>query len=161
MNVLCSDKTGTLTEGVVRVRSAVDFRGNPAEKARLYAFLNARYESGFANPIDEAICADRPSDLAGYKKLDEVPYDFLRRRLSILVEERGRPLLVTKGAVASVLEVCSRARRPRARRWISRRRGPRSTVDTGSWVPRGFARWAWPTGRSSPARPSRRSTRRA
>jgi P-type Mg2+ transporter len=109
MDVLCSDKTGTLTEGVARVHTAIDFQGNPCEKARLYAFLNARYESGFTNPIDEAIRADRPSDPAGYRKLDEVPYDFLRRRLSILVEERGRPLLVTKGALASVLAVCSRA----------------------------------------------------
>jgi len=109
MNVLCSDKTGTLTEGVVHVHSAIDFEGNPSEKTRLYAFLNARYESGFANPIDQAIRADRPFDLTGYRKLDEVPYDFLRRRLSILVEENGRPLLVTKGALASVLEVCSSA----------------------------------------------------
>ncbi len=109
MDVLCSDKTGTLTEGVVRVHSAIDFERNPSEKARLYAFLNARYESGFANPIDQAIRADRPFDLTGFRKLDEVPYDFLRKRLSILVEEKGRPLMVTKGALASVLEVCSRA----------------------------------------------------
>ncbi len=78
MNILCSDKTGTLTEGVVRVRSVVDFEGNPSEKARLCAFLNSRYESGFANPIDDAIRADRPFDLTGYRKLDEVPYDFVR-----------------------------------------------------------------------------------
>jgi Mg2+-importing ATPase len=108
MDVLCSDKTGTLTEGVVRVRSAIDFEGNLSEKARLFAFLNARYESGFANPIDAAIRTDRPFDLTGYRKVDEVPYDFLRKRLSILVEKDGRPLLVTKGALASVLEVCSR-----------------------------------------------------
>ncbi len=97
MNVLCSDKTGTLTEGVVRVHSAIDFEGNPSEKARFYAFLNACYESGFANPIDEAIRADRPFDLTGYRKLDEVPYDFLRKRLSILVERNGRPLLRDQG----------------------------------------------------------------
>ncbi|HKI18460.1 MAG TPA: magnesium-translocating P-type ATPase, partial [Isosphaeraceae bacterium] len=107
MDVLCSDKTGTLTEGVVRVHSTIDFAGNPSEKTRLYAFLNARYESGFANPIDQAIRGDRPFDMTGYRKLDEVPYDFLRKRLSILVEENGRPLLVTKGALASVVEVCS------------------------------------------------------
>jgi len=109
MDVLCSDKTGTLTEGVVRVHSAVDFEGSPSEVVRLYAYLNARFESGFANPIDEAIRATGPIELTSYRKLDEVPYDFLRRRLSILVEQDGRPLLVTKGALASVLEVCSRA----------------------------------------------------
>jgi len=109
MNVLCSDKTGTLTEGVVRVRSVVDFEGNPSEKARLCAFLNSRYESGFANPIDDAIRADRPFDLTGYRKLDEVPYDFVRKRLSILVEHDGRNLLATKGALANMLEVCSHA----------------------------------------------------
>jgi Mg2+-importing ATPase len=115
MDVLCSDKTGTLTQGVVRVHSAVDFEGNPSEKVRFCAFLNARYESGFANPIDEAIRADRPFDLTGYRKLDEVPYDFLRRRLSILIEANGQSLLVTKGALASVLEVCSRAETARGR----------------------------------------------
>lgn len=109
MDVLCSDKTGTLTEGIVRVCDGVDFHGAPSEKVRLYAFLNARYESGFANPIDAAIRVDRIFDLSGYRKLDEIPYDFLRKRLSILVEKDGRPLLVTKGALASVLEVCTQA----------------------------------------------------
>jgi Mg2+-importing ATPase len=109
MDVLCSDKAGTLTEGVVRVHSVVDFQGMPCEKARLYAVLNARYETGFVNPLDHAIRTDLAFDLAGYRKLDEVTYDFLRKRLSILVEEDGRPLLLTKGALGSVLEVASRA----------------------------------------------------
>ena len=56
-----------------------------AKKVLLYAFLNASYETGFMNPIDEAIRKHRPLDLSGYKKLDEVPYDFIRKRLSILV----------------------------------------------------------------------------
>ena len=85
MNVLCSDKTGTLTEGVVKLHSALNVDGHESEKVLLYAFLNASYETGFMNPIDEAIRKHRPLDLSAYKKLDEVPYDFIRKRLSILI----------------------------------------------------------------------------
>jgi len=85
MNVLCSDKTGTLTEGVVKLHSALNVEGHESEKVLLYAFLNASYETGFMNPIDEAIRKYREFDLSGYKKLDEVPYDFIRKRLSILI----------------------------------------------------------------------------
>jgi Mg2+-importing ATPase len=107
MNVLCSDKTGTLTEGVVRLRSALDIEGQESEEVLLYAYLNAFYETGFINPIDEAIRTYRKFDLSDYRKLDEVPYDFIRKRLSILVVQRDRCLIVTKGALENVLEVCS------------------------------------------------------
>jgi Mg2+-importing ATPase len=109
MNVLCSDKTGTLTEGVVRLRSALDVQGEESEKVLLYAYLNAFYETGFVNPIDEAIRAHRRFDVSGYKKLYELPYDFIRKRLSILVSQGDRRLLVTKGALENVLAVCSTA----------------------------------------------------
>jgi len=75
MDVLCSDKTGTLTEGVVRLEAALDARGDQCDKARLYAFLNAAYETGFSNPIDEAIRGSRQFDISEYRKIDEVPYD--------------------------------------------------------------------------------------
>jgi Mg2+-importing ATPase len=88
MNVLCSDKTGTLTEGVVKLHSALNVDGHESEKVLLYAFLNASYETGFMNPIDEAIRKYRPFDLSGLEKLDEVPYDFIRKRLSILILRR-------------------------------------------------------------------------
>lgn len=107
MNVLCSDKTGTLTEGVVRVHSAVDVDGNESEKVILYAYLNAFYETGFTNPIDEGIRNHRQLDLSGYEKLDEVPYDFIGKRLSILVSKNGTHLMVTKGALQNILAVCS------------------------------------------------------
>jgi P-type Mg2+ transporter len=114
MNVLCSDKTGTLTEGVIKVQSILDLNGNESEKALLYAFLNASYQTGFANPIDEAIRADEAIqthhfDLSGYLKEDEVPYDFIRKRLSVLVskDEGITSLMVTKGALQNVLDVCS------------------------------------------------------
>jgi len=109
MNVLCSDKTGTLTEGTVHVQSAVDVDGVPNDKVLLHAYLNAFYETGFTNPIDEAIRTHRKFDLSGYQKQDEIPYDFLRKRLSILVSHEGTHLMVTKGALQDVLAVCSSA----------------------------------------------------
>ena len=109
MNVLCSDKTGTLTEGTVRLHSALDVNGQASEKVLRYACLNAHFETGFANPIDEAIRAQCKFDPSSYQKLDEVPYDFIRKRLSILVAKDGAHLLVTKGALTNVLDVCDLA----------------------------------------------------
>ena len=109
MNVLCADKTGTLTEGVVRVAGALDIAGNPDQRVLLHAWLNAAMESGFVNPIDQALRDQEHFDLAGYAKLDEIPYDFLRKRLSILVSHQGQRLLVTKGALQNVLGVCGKA----------------------------------------------------
>ncbi|MGD1046386.1 MAG: magnesium-translocating P-type ATPase [Bacteroidota bacterium] len=106
MNVLCSDKTGTLTEGIVHVQSACDVEGTPSDKVLLHAYLNAFYETGFTNPIDEAIRTHRKFDLSGYQKQDEIPYDFLRKRLSILVSHDNNNLMVTKGALQNVLAVC-------------------------------------------------------
>jgi P-type Mg2+ transporter len=112
MDVLCSDKTGTLTEGVVRLHSALDVDGHENEKVLLHAYLNAYYETGFVNPIDEAIRTYREFDASGYRKLDEVPYDFIRKRLSVLVSRNGTHLMVTKGALPNVLAVCSSAETP-------------------------------------------------
>jgi Mg2+-importing ATPase len=109
MNVICSDKTGTLTEGIVHLQSALDVEGTPSEKVLLHAYLNAFYETGFTNPIDEAIRTHRHFDMSGYQKTDEIPYDFLRKRLSILVTHEETHLMVTKGALANVLAVCSAA----------------------------------------------------
>src|ERR1043165_4977180 len=110
MNVLCSDKTGTLTEGTVRVQSAVDTDGQEDAMVLLYANLNARFQAGYANPIDEAIVSYRPVDAAGYQKVAEVPYDFVRKRLSVLVRKDDRDFIVTKGALSNVLEVCTLAK---------------------------------------------------
>jgi P-type Mg2+ transporter len=109
MDVLCSDKTGTLTQGKVHIRSALGVDGEEKGKVLFYAYLNACLQTGFGNPIDEAIRAEQSFDLGNYKKLDEVPYDFLRKRLSILVSGEGRHFMVTKGALLNVLAVCSTA----------------------------------------------------
>jgi len=109
MNVICSDKTGTLTEGTVQVESALDIEGNPNDKVFLYSYLNAFYQTGFTNPIDEAILKYKKIDLSGYSKHDEIPYDFLRKRLSISVRQNNVHLMLTKGALANILEVCSSA----------------------------------------------------
>jgi Mg2+-importing ATPase len=107
MGVLCSDKTGTLTEGVVHIHSALDIEGNPSDRVMLYAYINACHETGFQNPVDAALRDGPAMDISAYVKLDEVPYDFIRKRLSILVSHEGRSLMITKGAMANVLEVCS------------------------------------------------------
>jgi Mg2+-importing ATPase len=107
MTVLCLDKTGTITEGVVRVQSATDVDGRESEKLFQYAYVNASLESGFANPIDETIRNARTLDVTAFTKLDEIPYDFIRKRLSVIVSDAGQRLLITKGSVRTVLEVCS------------------------------------------------------
>jgi len=107
MNVLCSDKTGTLTEGIVKVESAIDIQGASSDKVFLYAYLNAFYESGFTNPIDEAIRTNRKMDLSEYQKKDEIPYDFLRKRLSIVVSRGKEHLMITKGALSNITDVCT------------------------------------------------------
>jgi Mg2+-importing ATPase len=107
MNVICSDKTGTLTEGIVQLQSAFDVDGNANEKVLFHAYINAFYETGFTNPIDEAIRNYKQFDLAGYQKQDEIPYDFIRKRLTILVSHDNVHLMVTKGALQNVLDICS------------------------------------------------------
>ena len=81
MNVLCTDKTGTLTEGEVKIHGAIDVNGKDSNRVLLYAYLNAAAESGYVNPIDTAIRAHKTFDISSYQKLDEVPYDFNRKRL--------------------------------------------------------------------------------
>lgn len=113
MDTLCTDKTGTLTEGVVRLDSALDIDGTPSDAVRRLAFLNARLETGIPNPLDEAIirAVSTPS-VPLPEKTGEVPYDFVRKRLSVVVREAGAAtdLMICKGAVSSVLAACTDAR---------------------------------------------------
>jgi Mg2+-importing ATPase len=108
IDVLCTDKTGTLTEGVVRVEGAYDAAGARSDAVLELAALNAALETGLANPLDDAILAARTPALAGVRKRAEIPFDFVRRRVSVVVEDPDGVRLVTKGAFHHVLEVSSR-----------------------------------------------------
>ncbi|MDE1193131.1 MAG: magnesium-translocating P-type ATPase [Arachidicoccus sp.] len=108
MNVLCSDKTGTLTEGIVSLYKAVDVLGNESLEVLRLAYLNACFETGYVNPIDKALLniSIKP-DIDNIIKKDEVPYDFIRKRLSILTKSQNEETLITKGALDNVLSVCN------------------------------------------------------
>jgi len=109
MDILCTDKTGTLTEGVVQLNAALDVEGNPSAQVLLYACLNASMQSGLPNPLDEAILHKGAQGIDEYTKVDEIPYDFTRKRLSVVVGRSDTPpYMITKGALENVLEVCSR-----------------------------------------------------
>jgi Mg2+-importing ATPase len=107
MNVLCSDKTGTLTDGQVNIKSALDVNGQESDRVLFYAYLNAATESGYINPIDEAIRSHKSFDISAYQKLGEIPYDFNRKCLSILLAKGDEKLLVTKGSLINILDICT------------------------------------------------------
>ncbi|MCX6054372.1 MAG: magnesium-translocating P-type ATPase [Chloroflexi bacterium] len=109
MDILCTDKTGTLTLGVVKLDGALDINGEPSEKVGLFAFLNSSMQTGLQNTLDEAIVNKGAKGAEHYSKVDEIPYDFIRKRLTIVAEENNSiPLMITKGALDNVLSVCSR-----------------------------------------------------
>jgi Mg2+-importing ATPase len=107
MDILCSDKTGTLTSGNMVLNQYLNPIGKASDQVFLYAYLNSFFETGIKSPLDAAILQHNQQDIQGYRKLDEIPFDFERRRLSIVVEKDGKALLITKGAPESILSVCS------------------------------------------------------
>jgi Mg2+-importing ATPase len=109
MDILCTDKTGTLTQGVVQLDEALNVNGEPSEQVRLYAYLNAHMQTGLLNPLDEAIIKKGAPGADEFSKVDEIPYDFVRKRLTVVAGRSGTPpYMITKGALENVLEVCSR-----------------------------------------------------
>jgi len=103
MDILCSDKTGTLTEARIRLIREVDIAGNDSSDILTWAHVNAAFETGLKSPLDEAILKAAPEDLSDWRKIDEVPFDFERRRVSVLAERAGRRFLIVKGAPEDVL----------------------------------------------------------
>ncbi len=106
MDVLCTDKTGTLTEGIVRLDGAFDVNGAQSDAVLRDASLNARLQTGLVNPLDQAIAVASRDDTGSVTKLDEIPYDFVRKRLGIVVQDGGERRLIVKGALEHVLSVC-------------------------------------------------------
>ena len=106
MNILCSDKTGTITEGKVMLKDALDYEGKPSGKTLHLAWLNASLQRGYANPVDQAIQSACGDSLNEFMVQAEVPYDFFRKRLTIVVRHEADNTAITKGALNAVLAVC-------------------------------------------------------
>ena len=106
MDVLCSDKTGTLTTGQMELTRSLDPFGRAGERSRELAYLNSLHETGIRSPLDEAIL-QKGGNAAGYRKIDEIPFDFERRRLSVVLARGDEVVLIAKGAPEQMLERCT------------------------------------------------------
>jgi P-type Mg2+ transporter len=108
IDVLCSDKTGTLTSGQMILEKSLNIFGEPSERTFVLAYLNSKFETGIRSPLDTAILLrPAPAEAASYEKRDEIPYDFERRRLSIVVERAAERLLITKGSPEGIFPLVS------------------------------------------------------
>ena len=112
INIFCSDKTGTLTEGVLKVSDIVDISGQSSKPVREMAFLNAYFETGFTNPMDEALRNMDNVSAEGYTKTDEIPYDFIRKCLSVSVKNANECRIITKGALNNIVAKCDKVLQP-------------------------------------------------
>jgi Mg2+-importing ATPase len=142
MDVLCTDKTGTLTGGIVHLDSALDTQGQPSEAVLRYAYLNAHHQTGLNNPLDEAIQAAAQKaglDISAEAKVDEVPYDFVRKRLSVVVANaQGERTLISKGALDSIVSTCSGLMRGDAARPLDTAARAEIEQRYGEWSEKGF-----------------------
>src|SRR5262249_25317211 len=107
LDVLCSDKTGTLTAGTMSLDRSLDPFGNPSSRALELAYLTSRFETGIRSPLDEVVLNQRPAGTDDYSKVDQIPFDFERRRLSVVVERQSRRVLITKGAPEGIFPLLS------------------------------------------------------
>ena len=107
IDVLCTDKTGTLTEGRIRLERHLDALGRDSERVLELAYLNSCFESGIRSPLDDAILAHTHIDVTPWRKIDEVPFDFERRRVSVLLDRADSRTLIVKGSFEDVLGLCA------------------------------------------------------
>ena len=112
MTIMCSDKTGTITKGKVKLDSAIDYAGEKSDNLKTLSMINSYFQEGYKNPIDEAILEGCTKDFSGYKKLFEIPYSFENKLLSVVVktdsEFSNKNMMITKGALESIIKVCDR-----------------------------------------------------
>lgn len=107
MDILCADKTGTLTEDRIKLIKYTDTAGQTDEDVFFYTFLNSFYQTGVENPLDKAVLEFRKTSLKQFKKIDEIPFDFVRKKMSIIAESKeGRRYLITKGAPENIFSIC-------------------------------------------------------
>lgn len=106
MDVLCTDKTGTLTEGNVQLDLYLDADGKPSEEVFRLAYLNARLQNGMENTLDQAIIDHHTPDISTVIKMDEIPFDFTRKRLSLITQEDHQYTMITKGALNQIISIC-------------------------------------------------------
>jgi Mg2+-importing ATPase len=108
MDILCTDKTGTLTEAKIKLERHIEPQGQPSERALELAYLSSFFETGLRSPLDAAILAHQEIDVNAWKKIDEVPFDFERCRLSVLLDKGNWRLLVVKGGAEEIVGLCTR-----------------------------------------------------
>src|ERR1019366_1562731 len=107
LDVLCSDKTGTLTAGTMSLDRSLDPFGGPSQRTLELARPNSKFETGIRSPLDEVILHQSPPKTDDYSKCDEIPFDFERRRLSVVVERQSQRMLITKGAPEGIFPLLS------------------------------------------------------
>ena len=107
MDVLCTDKTGTLTEAKIRLERHLDLNGQASPRVLELAYINSFFETGLKSPLDEAILNHETVDVSGWKKIDEIPFDFERRCVSVLVDNGTQRWLVAKGAAEDISRLCT------------------------------------------------------
>jgi P-type Mg2+ transporter len=110
MDILCTDKTGTLTEAVIRLVKYVDIFGNHSDHTLLLAYINSSFQTGITNPMDDAVRKYKKIPISHYKKIDEIPFDFSRKRMSVVVGIHSDHLLITKGAPEEIFTCCKEYR---------------------------------------------------
>lgn len=107
MDILCTDKTGTLTQDKLTLTGYVDLDGNESPKVLQYGYFNSVFDSGLKSPLDDATVQYKEFDVKGVEKIDEIPFDFIRKRISVVVEYQGQRLIIAKGAPEEISKICT------------------------------------------------------